>query len=430
MLAPRAVAVVAATALLTVIVDPIAAPAQQSGVASDTLVLDLAAARRIGLTSSPQILAARAQLEGVRGLRRQAGIYQFNPEFVLKASSLIDPGNLGAFEGLLTQELEWAGQWGLRKSAADYRVVAAEGGVLDVARQSIYEIDVAYSRTVTARRRLEVRALGLELSRRFLEAVRIQLREGKVSTLEVNLAEIEAGRARAAERSARRALSVALLELTRTLGLPPEQPVRVVDDDRGGPEHRSLDLDSLVALALASRPDLAAATAEVEGARADRRLASREAVPNLRLSAVAERGSMEENVSWGLRFELPLPLWNRNQGLSDRGRAEESRAEADRAAVELRVRTEVASNLEAYLSARDELEVFGAQVLQPARANHQLLETAYAAGRMDLPTALLLRTQLLEAELEYWDAWLAERTARAALRAAVGEVPNELRGEF
>ncbi|KPK80986.1 MAG: hypothetical protein AMS25_08110 [Gemmatimonas sp. SM23_52] len=430
MLAPRTVAVLAMTAFLMVIADSTETRAQESGFAPDTLVLDLDAARRIGLASSPQIVAARAQIAGARGDRRQAGVYRFNPEFQLKVSSLIDPGNLGSFEGLLTQEFEWAGQWGLRKSAADHGVSVAEGRALDVVRMTVYDIDVAYFRSVAAARRLEVRGLGLELSRRFLEAVRIQLWEGEVSTLEVNLAEIEAGRARAADRSARRALSMALLELTRTLGLPPEQSVRIVDDGAGGPDPRLLDLDSLVMLALASRPDLTATAAEVARAQANRRLATRGAFPNLRISAVAERGSVDEDVSWGLRVGLPLPLWNRNQGLRDGGRAEESRAEAQRAAIELQVRMEVASCLEAYSSASEELEIFDAQVLRPARANQQLLENAYAAGKLDLPTALLLRTQLLEAELGYWDAWLAERTALAALRAAVGDVPTELRPEF
>ena len=39
-------------------------------------------------------------------------------------------------------------------------------------------------------------------------------------------------------------------------------------------------------------------------------------------------------------------------------------------------------------------------------------------------------TQLLDAEIEYWDAWLTERIAYAALQAAVGEVPDELRAEL
>ncbi len=430
MLAQRSVAVLGVLVLLASIGDSPQAAAQEQVLPADTLALDLETARRIALEQSPRIHSARALLDGARGDRRQAGVYPYNPELQLKMSSLIEPGDVGSFEGLLTQEFEWAGQWGLRRSAADHAVSAAQGSALDAVRATIYEVDVSYFRAVFAERRLEVRRLASELTRGFLAAMQIQAREGDASPMEVNVAQIEAGRARAAERSALRAASLAKLELTRALGLSPGQAVSLVDDAATSFTADSFDLDSLVAAAITSRPDLKAAEAEVARARASRRLASREAIPNLQVSAVAERGDLSEDVSWGLRFGLPFPLWNRNQGLTDFSRAEEGRAEAQREAVELLVRTEVASSLETYRSAREELSVFEAQVLNPARSNRSLLRTAYLAGRMDLPTALILQSQLLQAELEYWDAWLAERTALSALRAAVGDVPTELEPEF
>jgi outer membrane protein TolC len=73
--------------------------------------------------------------------------------------------------------------------------------------------------------------------------------------------------------------------------------------------------------------------------------------------------------------------------------------------------------------------------LQPARANQDLLETAYRAGKVNLSTLLLLRNQLLDAELGYWDAWLARRTALIALQAATatlapdGAVPTNDTGK-
>jgi outer membrane protein TolC len=120
---------------------------------------------------------------------------------------------------------------------------------------------------------------------------------------------------------------------------------------------------------------------------------------------------------------LPIPFWNREGGLREAAAAEETRALAVRAETELRVHTEVLAALESYASARQELALLEDRVLLPARSNQRLLETAYDAGRLDLPTALLLRGQLLDAELEYWNAWLAERSARATLRATIGEDP-------
>ena len=61
------------------------------------------------------------------------------------------------------------------------------------------------------------------------------------------------------------------------------------------------------------------------------------------------------------------------------------------------------------------------RVLGPVESNRQLLERARASGQLDLPTALLLQSQLWEAELAYWNVWLAEQSARVALNAAVGD---------
>ncbi|MDH5283760.1 MAG: TolC family protein, partial [Gemmatimonadota bacterium] len=257
--------------------------------AGDTLAVDLATARRIGLASRPQVLAARARLDAARGDRRQAGAYPFNPQVQVKTPALFDPGDLGPLEALFTQEVEWAGQWSSRKAVADAGVAAAHEGVADAERTSIHDIDIAFYRAVTAERQLEVRGRWLALSQRLARAVQAQLREGKVSTLEANLAQIEAGRAHAAERSARRVHVTALLELHRTLGLPLEQPVRIIGEGETGPDPAVLDLDSLVTVAVAARPDLRAADAAVERWRAQGQFAGRSVIPNLRISAVADR---------------------------------------------------------------------------------------------------------------------------------------------
>ena len=77
---------------------------------------------------------------------------------------------------------------------------------------------------------------------------------------------------------------------------------------------------------------------------------------------------------------------------------------------------------QSYALAAEEARIFENDVLQPARANQQLLETAYREGKIDLPALLLLRNQLLDAELSYWDAWLAHRRSLVALQSATASI--------
>jgi outer membrane protein TolC len=60
-------------------------------------------------------------------------------------------------------------------------------------------------------------------------------------------------------------------------------------------------------------------------------------------------------------------------------------------------------------------------VLDNARENRRVLEIAYNVGKVGLPVLLLIRNQVIDAELEFWEAWLARGEAAAALAAATGE---------
>ncbi|MGD8729167.1 MAG: TolC family protein, partial [Gemmatimonadota bacterium] len=174
--------------------------------------------------------------------------------------------------------------------------------------------------------------------------------------------------------------------------------------------------------ALRSRPDLLAADLEVERARQAARVASREAFPNLRVAALATRDNPALDPRLGVSIGLEIPLFDRNQGLSERRRAEIVEREAARTAAELRVRTEVENALRSYELARQEVETLEAEMLDPIRQNQGLLEIAFREGKIDLASLLLLRNQLLDAELAYWAAWERREAARTELASATGSI--------
>lgn len=407
----------------------------------DTLVLSLAEAQRLALSRSPTFLADRQEYDIARGQLTQARVYNLNPELEFEAPGAGTAGGLGEYEVRLSQEVEWAGQRGLRIRAASHGVSRAESAVRDAARRTLADASTAFYAALSAQRRLEVVRELSRLNDQLLGATRIQAREGEISAMEANLAEIEAGRARAQVLAARREATSAILELQRLTGLPPDQMLHLQDSVPPAPDAAALDPDSLIALALARRPDYAAATRGVDQLETLTRLARREAIPDLRLGIIAERterppvaggtgapavGSGHESPRIGLAVSVPVPLFDRNQGLIAQRAAQTDQARLSRAATELAVRTEVADAYRAYLAAIEEAAVYERDVLQPARTNQQLLEIAYRAGKVGLPTLVLLRNQLLDAELGYWEAWLAARRALVALQASTATMVSDL----
>jgi cobalt-zinc-cadmium efflux system outer membrane protein len=401
------------------------AATQRAAVPADTLRLDLAEARRIALDTSPLVRQALAGVNAARGARRQARTYAFNPLVEVKAPSLVDPGDASPFEGLVTQEIEWAGQWGLRRTEASHRLAGAEAVLRDTRRTIGVDVDIAYLRVTAAQNRIAVLFRAEEIANNLLNAVSVSFDEGQLSRLDLNLARISAGRARAEATGGRRDVSTATMELARTLGLAPETPLTLDTVDLADHGLSQMTLTALVDRALSARPDIDVSAEMLDAAATLQRLVARQAIPNLRLSAVATRSAAGEPVRWGLRFGIPVPLWNRNVGASRQAIAEESRARAAYDETRLAVRTEVATAFANYVGAREQRRIYTEDVLAPARENSALLGTAFDEGQINLTTTLLLQTQLQQAELGYWDAWLREQEALARLQGAVGmEMPD------
>lgn len=421
------------SASVAVAQDP-ASPQPLAAATGDTLPLTLAEVQRRTLAQNPAFLAERQEFDIARGQLTQARVYTFNPELEFEAPGAGSAGVLGEYEARLTQEVEWAGQRGLRISAARSGLNRAEFVVRNAARQTLADASIAFYSALAAQQRLEVARQLSQLNQQLLEATRIQAREGELSSMEANLAEIEAGRARARVLAAQREATSARLELQRLAGIHPEQEIQLLDALPDPQLPPTLNPDSLVTLALARRPDLAARTTAVDQAEALTRLARREAIPNLRIGVIAEREALAgglagapgspvpadryESPRIGLAVSLPVPLFDRNQGRVAERAAQADQARLSRSATELAVRTQVTDAYRGYIAASEEARVYEQDVLQPARSNQELLETAFRAGKVNLPTLLLLRNQLLDAELGYWDAWLAERRALIALQAA------------
>jgi cobalt-zinc-cadmium efflux system outer membrane protein len=391
--------------------------------ARDTLVITLAEVHRLALRQSPAFLAEAQETAVAGGQLRQARVYNLNPEFELRTPGAAS-GGLDQYELFLGQEIEWAGQRGARIAAARIGVERAQSAVQNSARRALGDVSQAFYRALAAQRRLSVARQLATLNQQLLTATRIQQREGEISTLEANLAEIEVGRANARVLAAERETSTALLELQRLTGIDPARDTRVAEEIAPAPPSLALNPDSLVALALARRPDLAAQTRALEQSRALTDLARREAIPNVRVGAIAEHDA-DGSSRVGVGISLPIPVWNRNQGTIVERQALTRQAELLRRATDLDVRTQVTTAVRAYRAASAERGVYEGDVLQPARQNQALLETAYRAGKIGLTTLLLVRNQLLDAEIGYWDAWLNERSALVDLEAATAAFPMD-----
>lgn len=423
--------------------------ASQSPLPSDTLRLTVVAARALAVRANPQLRAARLDVAVARGELRQAGvILRANPEADVLA------GSAGPELGV-AQEVEIAGQRGARRTVARAELARASASVTNEARQTLGDVDRAFYRLVAADRRATLANEILGLNRRMADFSQRQLAAGQISRLESNLAIVEFGRSRARAMGFRRERAEAMSRLLLLLGLDATSVVVPVVDtllaaaattdsaaavaavaatlailreadaasDTTAMATDRREVDSVTAVALSRRPDLLAGDATIREAAGQVSLARREAFPSLLMRASSEppaEGSTDRELRPGLGFTIPA--FNLNRGEIQARRAALAQAHLARAGISAAVRSEVARALASYRVAASEKTVLETTVLAPARENRRLLEIAFREGKVGLPVLLLMRNQVMDAELEYWEAWLAEREALADLAEATGEL--------
>lgn len=395
----------------------------------DTVRLSLHDARTRALSENLDLAAARLDTAVARGWMRQARLLRFNP-----AADALTGGD--ALELGVSQELEVFGQRGVRIAVERAAFERARASVANATRVTIGEVDRSFYRLVAATQRGQLAGDVLALNERLADVARRQLAEGEISRLDFNLAIVELGRARARALASRREQEEAAIGLRRIVGLPPGVTVLPMDAGAGGIAADTIpgpaapyadtdtliaaEIDRLVALAIARRPDLRQLLATVDQARADATLARREALPNL-----IARGVWEMPPGGGRDFRpglgVSLPLLNRNQGRVAALRAASRQAELQRVALAGLVRAEVTTAVAAYRAAAAESAVLETTVLVPARQNRGLVEIAYREGKVGLAELLLIQNQAIDAELDYWEAWLAGRQALATLAEATAE---------
>ena len=421
--------------LCAVVLNPATASAQvrpAARAARDTVRLTLAMVRTRALAANPELVAVRLDTAIARGELRQASVLlPFNPTAEVVAAG----GGKGA-EPAVSQEIELFGQRGVRRSAAGAGMDRARATIANATRRTLGDVDRSFYRLVAATQRAELATDVLTLNQRLADAAARQLAAGEISRLDYNLAVVELGRSRSRALAARRERETGAVEFRRLVGLPAATPIEPVLDSTQHPpalgdsvrvvaaaaseDTVALDADSLVALALQRRPDLAERAAAVQQARAQASLARREALPNLVVRGASERDPGSRR-TFRPGIGLTLPVFNLNRGEVQARRAAATQAALERAALVSQVRADVASTLTAYRAAVEEVDVLERTVLAPARQNRRLLETAYREGEIGLPVLLLIRNQVTDAELQYWEAWLAEREAFATLAEVTGQ---------
>lgn len=394
---------------------PVATPTQ----------LSLAMATEILMAKNPTLLRERQNIMvaqgGLVGAQKRP-----NPEFQLSSESYplfeSHPGPLiNNSETILafSQTIETAGKRGKRTAVARQDVQVSQSSLEDVIRQLKLELKGRYFAVSLAKAQYD---LAQQILSEYDKVIRVndaRYKQGEVSGFEFSRLQTERLRffndVVEAELQLKNS-KVALLEL---LGGDPAIADFDVTETLNSVRPLAVPLPDLEQQALQARADLIAQRQRVERGSREVRLQKSEAVPNITPSFGYKRTFNQNTVAFGVN--VPLPLFNRNQGGIAQANAQLEQQRYEQTRVGLEVRRDVQQAFNSVQAQNQRVEALQKTYVPSAQRARDIAESSYRLGALELIGFLDVQRAYREALRTYNQALFDQRAAVALLEAAIGK---------
>lgn len=334
--------------------------------------------------ANPTLLAADRHLAAVRDGEVTASLRQ-NPTAVIGSQMTTlapsDPNGPPFYQAGVQRLFERGNKRGLRLQSAR-ATTSLSGFQLDDQRRALdLQVRQAFSRMLYAQSALAISQENLTGYRRTVSLMATRLSAGAIDQTDYDRVELQLANFESDLENAQLVLRQGAIALQTLLGV--HQPV----DDFAvtgalEPGNISATLDEFRAAALANRPDLKAAEAQIALNEATVKLAKANGTADPTLEVEYER-SGGANTAGG-SINLPLRVFDRNQGEKDRAAHELESSRLALVASRDQVLSDVESAWAAYLSAQTQSARYRTKYLAEAAHVRDNLEFSYRNGNTTL----------------------------------------------
>jgi cobalt-zinc-cadmium efflux system outer membrane protein len=375
----------------------------------------------IALEKNPDLAITANELLVARGeIERADYLSQFNPQLIggFDYRTRSGKSNSQDWRTGLSQELEIFGQRGLRQQSAKLGYQRTEAEVRNQVRLLTAAVEMTFYEALRARNRSKLLGELEALNHKLADAARTRFDAGEIGQIDFNLARVRYGESRSTMINGREIYRLECSSLGRLLGnavgAEPEPTGELIA------EPLQVEMENLLDLAKAKRPDLKVAKSEISRLQTEAQLNSRLVLPNPTIGAFVGHEQNTERFA-GVGLEIPLPIFNRRQGEATAIAGRLAQARNRLRATELNVEHEVRDAYGKYTAALRALKANQEDVVAPARESFGLLETAFNAGKLDLLSLSVAERQSFDAQMGYLDSWFNYAVAKTSLNLAVGD---------
>lgn len=380
----------------------------------------LDAAVAFALTNNADLAAMRLRVPEAASRVGNAGRWS-NPELETAFKPNIRGGERSLSLGL-SQRIPLTARLRLEKAVARSEIAVIEAEIREAERQLALSMRMAAIRFMAQRAHQALTERQLENSRELATIVARAARVGEGSELEVAQLELESAQL----KSKRAQIGAEIAELEGTLrllmGWTSDEAPTLVDPRHGmEPAVASSNASSSRADEAVVRARLSSANQEIDLART-----ARWQDATVGLFGEVERGEdapngLETDGFVGIRFSVPLPIWNDHRGLVTEAAAKATRIEGEADALAIRIRAEIAAaaaQREATSALSRSIEE---NLLPKARALEDRLTHLRSEGQAPFTDVLRARERRLQLEASAIDARRDFQLAHARWLAATGQ---------
>ena len=373
-------------------------------------------ALQLALRQNPTLRAQAASLDSTKAGEITAGLRP-NPTVNFLAEQF---GGGSASQTQYTvnvgQPIELGGKRQRRLDSARAATRVAGHQLDDVRRQTVLAVKSAFAGVLIAREQLALAEQNLKTLDDTERLQRLRVEKGDLSELDLLRIEVQRFTFERDASDARQAVQAAKIALRAAAGSDTIAPEFEVVGELTFKEV-PLDRTRLMRAALDNRPDLRAAEADRERARADHRLARANAWWDITPQVEYQRIGPDNTIGFG--FSLPIRIFDRNQGEIARTQAEVARVDAVREAVALQVLAAVDTDMALAVTQRDRVTLLRDNYLPKATRARDTVDYAYRRGGASL-------LDFLDAQRTYRETALAHLQAIGAYLSAVYQLEADV----
>lgn len=387
-----------------------------------TGAITLRQALSLALLRNPELAVFSWEVRAREARALQASLLP-NPVIGVKIENFGGSGDVGGFEQtestiLLSQLIELAGKRRKRIRVAtldsdlaawDYEIKRLD--VLTNVTQAFLDVQSAQGQQILAMRLVRLAAEFVDVVSQRVQAGRTSPAEESRARVALANAQIELGRAQRELEAARKRLAATWGSLTPKF----QQATGNLDISQSIPE-----IDQLLAL-ISQNPEIARWATEMQQRRAVVALQEAQKIPDPAIAGGFRRLAESDDNTFVLGLDMPIPIFNRNQGATAEARLRVSKAEWERQVTELRITTLVVEFYRALSTAFNQASSLQTSVLPEAQKAFDTISEGYKQGKFGFLDVLDARRTLFDSRAQYLQAVTDYHKATADLERLIGQ---------